>query len=367
MDELDARTGEAARSGEAFDRAHERIGTVGRELGIDLPSDAAVAVHVLERKLREAERAEEASKSARRELESLQRVEDELRSELDAHTSELRSLEEALPRLHGDDVAAGLEEAGRRRRAGERAQRIREDLTRSHPDLDELVARLDELGSSDGRFMGDDQLAAARIALEEQSDRIEELTGRMKELEHECGRAEEQITADQIDGEIESLEGDLDHLKAEHDRKLLLAHLIREADRRFREEHQPDVVRKASEYLKTITSDRYDRITVGEAGDFYVRGPEAGGAVEVSGLSTGAQEQLYLAIRLAVMNHLDEGRERLPAFVDETFVNWDASRRARGFELLHDLSRTRQVFVMTCHVPWADELVEHGAQRIDLE
>ena len=126
-------------------------------------------------------------------------------------------------------------------------------------------------------------------------------------------------------------------------------------------------MRKASEYLKTITSGRYDRITVGEAGDFYVRGPGAGGAVEASSLSTGAQQQLYLAIRLAVMSHLDEGRERLPAFVDETFVNWDDSRRARGFELLHELSRTRQVFVMTCHARWADELAEHGAQRIDLK
>ena len=89
--------------------------------------------------------------------------------------------------------------------------------------------------------------------------------------------------------------------------------------------HRYDVVRRASEYLKTITSDRYDRITVGEAGDFYVRGPGEGRAVEASGLSTGAQEQLYLAIRLAVMTHLDDGRERLPAFVDETFVNWASS------------------------------------------
>ena len=367
LDELDARTVEAERSREAFDRAHERIATTGRGLGIDLPLDDSVAVHVLESKLREAEKVEEASKSAHRELESLDRAQDDLRSELDTRTAELRSLEEALRRLGDDDVAAGLETAERRRRARVRAEQIREDLTRSHPDLDELVARLDELGNSDGRPFGDDELATARIALEDQTDRIEELTGRLKELEHECGRAEEQITADQIDGEIEAFEAELAHLKAEHDRKLVFAHLIREADRRFREEHQPDVVRKASKYLKTITSGRYDRITVGEAGDFYVRGPGAGGAVEASSLSTGAQQQLYLAIRLAVMSHLDEGRERLPAFVDETFVNWDDSRRARGFELLHELSRTRQVFVMTCHARWADELAEHGAQRIDLK
>ena len=366
LDELDARTEEAERSRGAFDRAHERIATVGRGLGVDLLRDDSAAVHVLEKHLRQAEKAEEASKAARRELDGLERDQAEVRSELDAHTVELHSLEEALRGLGQDDVMAGLEAAARRRRARDRAEQIREDLSRSHPDLDELAARIAELESVNGRPMGDDELAAARIALEDGSERIEELTGRVKELEHECDRALEQTTADQIDGEIEALEVELAHLKAEHDRKLLLAHLIREADRRFREEHQPDVVRKASGYLKTITSERYDRITVGEAGDFYVRGPDAGRAIEASSLSTGAQEQLYLAIRLAVMTHLDEGREGLPAFVDETFVNWDASRRIKGFELLRELSGTRQVFVMTCHPRWADELVEHGARRIDL-
>ncbi len=259
-----------------------------------------------------------------------------------------------------------MEAAGRRQRARERAEQIREDLTRSHPDLEDLAARLDQLESSDGGPMGDDELAAARLGLEEQSDQIEELTGRVKELEHDCARAGEQTTTDQIDGEIVALEADLAHLEAEHDRKFLLAHLIREADRQFRDEHQPDVVRKASEYLKTVTSGRYERITVGEGGSFHVSGLESDGPVEASRLSTGAREQLYMAIRLAVMSHLDEGKERLPVFVDEALVNWDASRRTQGFALLRDLSRTRQVFVMTCHAPWADELVEQGARRIDL-
>ena len=67
------------------------------------------------------------------------------------------------------------------------------------------------------------------------------------------------------------------------------------------------------------------------------------------------------------MRHLDECKERLPIIVDEAFVSWDASRRIQGFKLLQKISHTRQIFIMTCHLPWADELVEYGAQRINLE
>ena len=89
-------------------------------------------------------------------------------------------------------------------------------------------------------------------------------------------------------------------------------------------------------------------------------------AVAAENLSTGAREQLYLAMRLAIMGHLDHDRERLPVFIDEALVNWDASRRGRGLQLLRELAETRQVFVMTCHEPWAEELIAAGATRVDL-
>ena len=73
-----------------------------------------------------------------------------------------------------------------------------------------------------------------------------------------------------------------------------------------------------------------------------------------------------VATRLAIVNQLDHEHERLPMFIDEALVNWDAARRNRGFQLLRELSQTRQVFVMTCHENWAEELTEAGAHRIDL-
>ena len=212
-------------------------------------------------------------------------------------------------------------------------------------------------------------MVEAKISVEELSDHIEMLAGEVQDLQNTYEKAAERTTADQIDGEIDALENEVRRLEREHDRKIVLAYAIREADRRFREEHQPDVIRRASGYLATITADRYDRIMVDDSGEFHVRGSldsGAGATVAAESLSTGAREQLYLAMRLAIMSHLEHDRERLPVFIDEALVNWDAARRGRGFQLLHELSQTRQVFVMTCHERWAEELTDAGAHRIDL-
>ena len=226
--------------------------------------------------------------------------------------------------------------------------------------------RLEDCANSDGGSGGVDALAAARVAEKEFSERIATLTGQVAGLEHTCAQAAARTTADQIDGEMDALKSEVGRLKREHDRKIVLAHAVREADGRFREEHQPDVVRRASGYFATITANRYDDIMISDAGELEVRRADDDRILAAGKLSTGTKEQLYLAMRLAALDHLDHDRERLPVFIDEAFVNWDAARRGRGFRLLRELSQTRQVFVMTCHERWAEELIDAGAKRVDL-
>ena len=369
LEELDTRGRERDEARATLERIDDRLTELTQHLGIELPHGREATIHVLQTQLLEAERAKEASKGARAELDRVNRHLTGLKADLASRTQTLHSLDQVLRTLGGEDIAAGAEAAVRMRRAGEKAAELRADLEQFHPNLDALLDRLGELEDVEGGKPGDDTLAEARIAVEELSDRIETLAGRVQDLQNTYERAAERATADQIDGEIDALENEVRRLEREHDRKIVLAHAIREADRRFREDHQPDVVRRASSYLATITDHRYDRIMVGDSGEFYVRRWCDGGnvaTVAAGSLSTGAIQQLYLAMRLAIMSHLDHDRERLPVFIDEVLVNWDAARRGRGFQLLRELSQTRQVFVMTCHERWAEELIDAGANRVDL-
>jgi uncharacterized protein YhaN len=151
----------------------------------------------------------------------------------------------------------------------------------------------------------------------------------------------------------------------------MLARIVREADRRFREEHQPDILRRAGRWIDGLTGGRYRRLVAEEdPGEhrFHLMGGETGDAVPLAPpLSTGTREQAYLALRLAVMDHLDAGGERLPLLVDEALVNWDPVRRDRGLRLLARVAESRQVFVFTCHPPVAHRLEELGARRLDLD
>ena len=369
LEELDSRARETDDARATLERIDGRLTELTQHLGIELPHGRETAIHVLPTQLLEAERAKEASRGGRAELARINRHLAGLEADLASRTQTLQALDRVLRTLGGEDVAAGAEAAVRMRRAGEKAAELRADLERSHPNLDALLDRLAELEDVDGGQPGDDTLADTKIAVAELSDRIETMAGQVQDLQNTYERAAERATADQIDGEIDALENEVRRAEREHDSKIVLAHAIREADRRFREDHQPDVVRRASSYFATITDDRYDRIMVGDSGEFYVRGSCDGGNVAMvaaESLSTGAIQQLYLAMRLAIMSHLDHDRERLPVFIDEVLVNWDAARRRRGFQLLRELSQTRQVFVMTCHERWAEELIDAGANRVDL-
>ena len=368
-EELETRRRETEEAKATLERVDDRIVELAQHLGIELPQAGAAAIHVLQTQLLEAERAKEASKGARAELERVQRREAGLEAELASRRQTLQSLDQVLRTLGGEDIEAGIKAVIRMRRAGQKATEIRNELEQSHPNLEALIARLAEVDDDDGGQAGDDMLAEAKITVEGLSDHIEMLAGQVQDLQNTYESAAGRTTADQIDGEIDALENEVRRLGREHDRKIVLAYAIREADRRFREEHQPDVIRRASGYLGTITADRYDRIMVDDSGEFHVRGSFDNGTVSTVAavsLSTGAREQLYLAMRLAIMSHLDHDRERLPVFIDEALVNWDAARRTRGFQLLRELSQTRQVFVMTCHERWAQELTDAGANRIDL-
>ncbi|MFW5910660.1 MAG: ATP-binding protein [Thiohalospira sp.] len=158
-----------------------------------------------------------------------------------------------------------------------------------------------------------------------------------------------------IQGRIAELEAELEEAGRAHDRLRLLERLVREADRRFREAHQPDVLRRASAYLADVTGGRYTQLLMEEGGgDGGLLVRDAGGTLrgvdgEAAELSRGTRDQVFLALRLAVADHLDAGHERLPLLLDEVFVHWDAERQEAGLRGLQRMAGDRQLVLFTCH------------------
>jgi DNA repair exonuclease SbcCD ATPase subunit len=96
-----------------------------------------------------------------------------------------------------------------------------------------------------------------------------------------------------------------------------------------------------------------ERVRFGEDLDFAVtlaNGQQAARGRALHQLSSGARDQLHLAVRLAIGQYLSRGRESLPLLIDDCFATSDDERARSGMRLLLDqFSRGHQVILVTCH------------------
>ena len=89
-----------------------------------------------------------------------------------------------------------------------------------------------------------------------------------------------------------------------------------------------------------------------------------GGRVDVAGLSEGARDQLFLALRLALLER--RSGEPLPFIGDDILASFDDERTRATLALLADYGRRRQAILFTHHRHVADLARAAGADVIDL-
>jgi uncharacterized protein YhaN len=80
----------------------------------------------------------------------------------------------------------------------------------------------------------------------------------------------------------------------------------------------------------------------------------AGEAVQVSGMSTGARDQFYLALRLAYLEEYATRAEPAPFIGDDLFASFDENRTANGLAALAAIGDRVQPIVFTHHRHVAD-------------
>ena len=105
--------------------------------------------------------------------------------------------------------------------------------------------------------------------------------------------------------------------------------------------------RRAAEYFAALTGGKYEAVLLDRS--FNASAAEVGSPVtrEVSSLSQGAADQLYLAVRLAICDLLlGDG---VPLVLDDALTNFDDARCAAALEVLLKKAETQQVILLTCH------------------
>lgn len=121
---------------------------------------------------------------------------------------------------------------------------------------------------------------------------------------------------------------------------------------------------RASRYLRELSGGAYDRVVVDEhslAPRVWVGPPKEWAEVDAASreIGSGAADQCYLALRLALIDVLCDDR-RPPLFLDDPFLAYDEGRKSSAMRLLQDLARDRQIFFLTCREDYhryADHLI----------
>jgi chromosome segregation protein len=90
----------------------------------------------------------------------------------------------------------------------------------------------------------------------------------------------------------------------------------------------------------------------------------SGAKVAVAGLSEGARDQLFLSLRLALLE-LRSG-EPLPFIGDDLLASFDDSRTARALELLSEFGKARQAIVFTHHRHVAEIAARLAGVNVDV-
>ena len=138
--------------------------------------------------------------------------------------------------------------------------------------------------------------------------------------------------------------------------------MLEQAKVNYEKERQPSVIQSAQKIFSQITDGKYQRIFKPLDSDEILADESSGLRKKVYELSRGSREQLYLAMRLGLIEEYEIRSEPLPIIMDDVLVNFDDSRGKKVLEILGSFAKERQVIILTCHKHTVEIYKEFGAQ-----
>ncbi len=335
----------------------------------DLPA-AETAIRLRDRLRGDLDRRRE-QEELDQEIRELQEAIRQGRATVARSEAELAPLHELAGTTDQNALWTAIEESDRKRALAHERAGLR----------DQLATDADGLSLADVRAecegVGPDE---AKVREEAAASRLEEITAERNRLAERLGESRKELEAFADDDAAAQLaaerQGALAAVReaAERYARVRTAEtLLRWALDRFRKEKQGPMLRRAGDLFRTLTGGSFASLEVGVDAKDRLR-LEAiradGQKVQVSGLSSGSEDQLYLALRIAAIEDYVKRAPALPFLADDLFVNFDEERAGAGFRILGDLADSAQVLFFTHHehlVAIARDVLGNGVPVIRLE
>ena len=225
------------------------------------------------------------------------------------------------------------------------------DSSMSQEALQALEGRMDEFS----------RLSAALKRSEESLAEQTEEIARLQEKQESCNEVIEKQQRAQWE-----LEKKLERLSVCKDQAAAFQHILSENDRLRDETAAIDLAletltevstsirssfgvllnKTASDLIAGITGGIYNSMSIDENLNIFMNTPTK--LVPVEQVSSGAMDQIYLAVRLAVAKLMKGDGETLPLIFDDSFVQYDDSRLETALKWITK-AYNGQIIIFTCH------------------
>ncbi|GAA0179226.1 AAA family ATPase [Clostridium sediminicola] len=218
---------------------------------------------------------------------------------------------------------------------------------------DDNSTLVDSLGKLVNRYISKEEVIKEITILEEKLDTEEKtLRKHIREKDKLLIKLKELSTLDKFQkaqNSIDSARKELFPIARKYAIYKASICILQELQNNFIEKTQSKLLLGASKILNEITSGevqeilphkdiiKYDFISKDKSGNVY-------NSADI--LSRATKEQLFLSMR---MNRIREHKPNIPIVFDDSFVNFDEKSLYNTGVLLNKISRTNQIFILTCH------------------
>ena len=148
-----------------------------------------------------------------------------------------------------------------------------------------------------------------------------------------------------LEEELCILENQYNNLQKYNESIELTKKLLEKAYEKMKNSVSPIFTEKLSKNISKITKGKYSNIYLSDEQGLTVE-LENGNYVPAERLSIGTIDQLYLSLRLAMLDQISD--EKVPIILDEAFAYYDSDRLKNILMYLCTEFKDRQIIILTC-------------------
>ena len=338
-----------------YERFRKQVEDLGRRMQrpkLNYASPFEV-VETWERELRTARDASLERKRLREQHSQHRREAADWQRKLDALEENRNALLSLAGVSHRSQLDKRLELMERRRQVEitlEQSSRELEHLVKSEPDTalveDELL-----------RFNPNDVAGMARQYTRE----LEEIELALQQGFEQLGTIKQELKSLEADRrgtrtrrELAQVEGELHAAWQSWFAASLASDAVQDVATQFEQANQPEMLAAAIPFLQKLTLGKYNHLWTPLGRKHLYVDDDSGESRPAEKLSGGTREQMFLAIRLAMVKAFANNGIELPMVLDDVTVNFDQERSEAAVETLLDFTREgQQLLVFTSHLHYA--------------